>query len=109
MRYEAKHSYFKDLAQKIKNFKNISKSLAERHQRLVCYQFLGSQSLVKELATGKGNTVYILNAHTLHTYIYIHICTYTYVHRCVHTHTLYAHVHTQTTDTMQPYTHMQKH
>ena len=106
MRYEAKHSYFKDLAQKIKNFKNISKSLAERHQRLVCYQFLGSQSLVKELGTGKG---YILNAHTLRTYIYIHICTYTYVHRYVCTHTLHAHVHTQTTHTMQAYTHMQKH
>ena len=62
MRYEAKHSYFKDLAQKIKCFKNISKSLAERHQRLVCYQFLGSQSLVKEMVTGKG------------------ICTCTYMH-----------------------------
>ena len=53
MRYEAKHSYFKDLARKIRCFKNISKSLAERYQRLVCYQLLGQQSLVKEMLTGK--------------------------------------------------------
>ena len=54
MRYEAKHSYFKDIAQKTKCFKNIPKSLAERHQRLVCYHFHGSKSLVKEFKTGKG-------------------------------------------------------
>ena len=54
MRYEAKHSYFKDLAQKTKCFKNIPKSLAERHQRLVCYHFHQSKALVKEIETGKG-------------------------------------------------------
>lgn len=32
MRFEAKHSYFKDMACKIKNFKNLPLSLAERHQ-----------------------------------------------------------------------------
>lgn len=32
MRYEAKHSYFKDLARKTKNRKNLSKTLAMRHQ-----------------------------------------------------------------------------
>ena len=54
MRYESKHSYFKDLAQKTKCFKNIPKSLAERHQRLVCYHFHQSKALVKEIETGKG-------------------------------------------------------
>jgi hypothetical protein len=34
IRFERKHSYFKTLAQKIKNFKNITLSLSKRHQRL---------------------------------------------------------------------------
>jgi len=38
MRYEAKHSFFKDLAHCVKCFKNITKTLTERHQNLVCYQ-----------------------------------------------------------------------
>ena len=37
MRFEGKHNYFKDLAQRTKCFKNITKSLSHRHQRLVCY------------------------------------------------------------------------
>jgi len=32
MRFEAKHSFFKDLARKMKNFKNLPYSLAFRHQ-----------------------------------------------------------------------------
>ena len=34
MRFEGKHSYFKDMARKIKNFKNLPLSLAERHQSM---------------------------------------------------------------------------
>ena len=34
MRFEAKHAYFKDLSRKIKNFKNLPLSLAERHQSM---------------------------------------------------------------------------
>lgn len=34
MRFEAKHSYFKDMARKIKNFKNLPLSLAKRHQSM---------------------------------------------------------------------------
>ena len=37
MRFEAKHAYFKSLALRIKNFKNIAKSLATRHQHKMCY------------------------------------------------------------------------
>lgn len=36
MRYEAKHNYFKSIAQRTKSFRNISKTLANHHQRLVC-------------------------------------------------------------------------
>ena len=37
MRYAAKHSYFKHLAQSMGNFINIEFSLATRHQLLQCY------------------------------------------------------------------------
>jgi len=37
MRYEAKHSYFKKLAQSMGNFINISFTLATRHQLNQCY------------------------------------------------------------------------
>ena len=37
MRYEAKHSYFKQLAQSMGNFINIPYSLAMRYQQLQCY------------------------------------------------------------------------
>jgi len=38
MRYEAKHSYFKKLAQVMGNFINIPYTLAKRHQLHQCYQ-----------------------------------------------------------------------
>lgn len=38
MRFQAKHSYFKGLASKVKNFKNIGKTLSQRHQRLQAYE-----------------------------------------------------------------------
>lgn len=37
MRYEAKHSYFKRLAQSIGNFINLPYTLVMRHQQLQCY------------------------------------------------------------------------
>ena len=37
MRYESKHRYFKQIAKVVGNFKNISKTLAFRHQRSMCY------------------------------------------------------------------------
>lgn len=55
MRYEAKHNYFKDLALKMKCFKNICKSLAERHQRFMCYNYLNSNTLLKHNEVGKVN------------------------------------------------------
>ena len=36
-RYEAKHSYFKRLASYLGNFTNVAVSLAERHQKQICY------------------------------------------------------------------------
>jgi hypothetical protein len=37
MRFEGKHNYFKDLAHRIKSFKNVPKTMATRHQLLMCY------------------------------------------------------------------------
>ena len=37
LRYEAKHSYFKEIARRTKNMKNICKTLASRHQFLQCH------------------------------------------------------------------------
>lgn len=36
MRYEAKHKTFTNHAHRLNNFKNIAKSLADRHQQLIC-------------------------------------------------------------------------
>ena len=38
MRYEAKHSYFKQVAKVLGNFKNIAKPLSDLHQHYMCYQ-----------------------------------------------------------------------
>ena len=38
MRYESKHNYFKEIAHRIRCFKNIPYSLALHHQRLSCLQ-----------------------------------------------------------------------
>ncbi|KAL3249610.1 hypothetical protein MRX96_055828 [Rhipicephalus microplus] len=39
MRYEAKHQYMKTIAQRNQNFRNICKSIAERHQLLQSFEF----------------------------------------------------------------------
>ena len=50
MRFEGKHSYFKDLSKSIKNFKNIAYSLAQKHQKIEC-----AKNMTVEDATDKGN------------------------------------------------------
>ena len=56
MRLEAKHSYFKTLAHRVRNFRNIPKTLAGRHQRLMCYYLNHPHKSpsIKEGTTGKG-------------------------------------------------------
>jgi hypothetical protein len=43
MRYEAKHSYFKQLARAIGNWINLPLTLANRHQQFMCMNFAQSQ------------------------------------------------------------------
>ena len=45
MRYEAKHSYFKKLAQNVGNFINVPWTLATRHQLWQCYHWLNTDTL----------------------------------------------------------------
>ena len=45
MRFEAKHSYFKQLAHSMGNFVNITYSLATRHQHYQCYLNINTEEL----------------------------------------------------------------
>ncbi|KAJ8280847.1 hypothetical protein GJAV_G00059800 [Gymnothorax javanicus] len=47
MRFEAKHQYFKRIADVLHNFRNVALSLAARHQFLQCWQFQ-AESLGRE-------------------------------------------------------------
>ncbi|XP_028409272.1 uncharacterized protein LOC114531867 [Dendronephthya gigantea] len=63
MRYEAKHSYFKQLALIIRNFTNMPLTLAKRHQHLICYRLQDECSglstfMDKGVDTGPGKTIY---------------------------------------------------
>lgn len=62
MRFEAKHNYFKRLVEKINNFKNITYSLARRHQALQAYSLQSSAGnfLRMSLEVGPG-TAYVRN------------------------------------------------
>ena len=52
MHFEAKNSRFKHTASTIKNFKNIAKSLASRHQSWSCY--VNAAHTQNDLTTGPG-------------------------------------------------------
>jgi len=57
MRYEAKHSYFKQLANSMGNFINIPYSLAMRHQLYHCYLHTDTHELpgwTHNIETGPG-------------------------------------------------------
>ena len=54
LRYEAKHRYFKKWATISGNFKNISKSLADHHQRYLCYLMASDTYLDASPSVGPG-------------------------------------------------------
>lgn len=54
-RFEAKHKYFKHLANVMGNFKNICYSLALRHQLYRCYLSLNTDTLsTEDIEVGPG-------------------------------------------------------
>jgi len=65
MRFEGKHNYFKDMAHRVKCFKNIPKTMAQRHQEQLCYYLNSSQSsqdnstFVKEIMYGPGKLIQV--------------------------------------------------
>ena len=61
MRYEAKNSFFK-CASHIGNFKNIVLTLANRHQRWICYQQASGKLLDRSLECGPGQNARPINA-----------------------------------------------
>ena len=70
MRFDGKHNYFKDLAHRVKCFKNIPKTLASRHQKLVCYYSAAdSNTLAKDTLIGPG--MYVYRSFMLYTSIVI--------------------------------------
>lgn len=59
MRYEAKHSYFKRLAQAMGNFINLPYSLAMRHQFLQCYHNDNTDTFGTQFVVGPGMWIYL--------------------------------------------------
>ena len=64
MRFEGKHAYFKELAKKIKNFKNIPYSLGQKNQKVVCAEHMNvdgkgevSPLFGHEIALGKNKSL----------------------------------------------------
>ena len=76
-RFEAKHKYFKQLANVMGNFTNICYSLATRHQLYQCYLALSSSKHMNvDVEIGPG------------TYVRLHVCTCTCHVYCTHMHVL---------------------
>ena len=74
MRFEAKHSYFKKMANTLGNYKNLPKSLASRHQHLVSYQMsnperFGRYYIADAVKTSEGVYIYIYRNSSIHMYI----------------------------------------
>ena len=76
MRYEAKHSYFKRLAQSMGDFINVPYSLTMRHRFLRCCESTDdAEMLAAGLTVGPGTDEALV-------YMYIH-ALFVYMHRCV--------------------------
>ena len=54
MRYEAKHRYFKRWCSIMGNFKNIAKTLANHHQKYLCYLLSTNSFLSPTTSIGPG-------------------------------------------------------
>ena len=55
LRFEGKHSYFKDIARRINCFKNIPITLAFHQQRLTCYYVNSGELFIEnDIQAGPG-------------------------------------------------------
>lgn len=61
MRYEAKHSYFKQISQTVRNYNNPAWTYAFRHQQVQCKHFLeGSEKCLKIFASTVTKKILVL-------------------------------------------------
>lgn len=78
MRYEAKHSYFKGLAQSMGNFINLPYSLSMRHQQYQCYVATNDQEIIGHgLTIGPGMCSYKKSGVQLFTAFVLNPCRIT--------------------------------
>ena len=62
MRFESKHNYFKQLAHRVGCFKNIPKTMAQRHQEFLCYHLNCDNSpFAKNTMIGPGTCTCVCN------------------------------------------------
>ena len=61
LRFESKHSYFKNAARKLRNFKNLCQTLADRHQLLQAY--LGAGSLFPAQIVAEGTSEFFIQTY----------------------------------------------
>ena len=75
MCFEAKHNYFKSLAHRVKSFKNIPKTMASRHRKLICYNLSNGQlsPIIKGVKTSRCKWV----TSSSHNAIHMHVGTTT--------------------------------
>lgn len=55
MRFEGKHNFFKDVAHRLKCYRNVAKSMADRHQLYSLYMSISG--LEKKTLTGCGKCI----------------------------------------------------
>lgn len=61
MRFEARHSFFKQVSHVTCNFRNICKTMAYRHQMMQCYNFLCGTVLCHSTDIGPGHSTFLAN------------------------------------------------
>jgi len=59
MRFEAKHSFFKQVARHTNNFRNIARTLATKHQQFISYHIYSSRLNTSNLEVSNVSTVQV--------------------------------------------------
>ena len=85
MRFEAKHKWFKRLAQQLGNFTNLPYTLCMRYQQLQCYQLCCGDGLADHIEVGPGEMILresipsLTPATPTNVYRYIPSCSIVYL------------------------------
>ena len=83
MRFEAKHRFFKRLGHIVCNYRNILKTLAERHQMFLCYHLMCGKDLAeRDVEIGPGSPTLVMSLERpecLTTLLGVHLFSDVYV------------------------------